>query len=126
LVLPKETLTASSGCCCLLLPNAGLGIEFRSDLRRGRGLQLFVQGDWPDPEGVLSRRNHRQRNRGTIRPGMKILRLQPCTEPRIVDLRLVMPKVWLQPTLDLEMIQMQLDDCNMPREIPSDIGCADV
>jgi hypothetical protein len=43
-----------------------------------------------------------------------------------VDLRLVLPKVRPQPTLNLEMIQMQLDDRDMPGEITPDIGCADV
>jgi hypothetical protein len=57
---------------------------------------------------------------------VEILRLQPRTEPGIVNLRLVLPKVWLQPTLNLEMIQMQLDDRNVPGEISPDIGSADV
>jgi hypothetical protein len=57
---------------------------------------------------------------------MVILRLQPRTEPRVVDLRLVLPKVRFQSTLNLEVIQMQLNDFNMPWKISPDIGCADV
>jgi hypothetical protein len=42
-----------------------------------------------------------------------------------VNLRLVLPEVWLKPTLNPEMIQLQLDDRNVPWEIAPDIGCAD-
>jgi hypothetical protein len=42
-----------------------------------------------------------------------MLGLQPCAEPGIVNLRLVLPKVRRQPTLNLEMVQMQLDDCDV-------------
>jgi len=83
------------------------------------------QGHGAEPEGVLSRRNHHQGNRASIRPDTEILRLQPCTEPGIVNLRLVLPKIWPQPTLNPEMIQMQLDNRNVPGEVAPDIGCAD-
>ena len=43
-----------------------------------------------------------------------------------MNLRLVLPKVRRQPTLNLEMIQLQLDDRNMLREVTPDIGNTDV
>jgi hypothetical protein len=55
-----------------------------------------------------------------------MLGLQPCAEPGIVNLRLVLPKVRLQPTLNLEMIQKQLNDGNLAWEITADIGNANV
>jgi hypothetical protein len=55
-----------------------------------------------------------------------MLRLQPCAEPGIVNLRPVLPEVWLQPTLNLKMIEMQLDDRNVAWEITADIGNANV
>jgi hypothetical protein len=55
-----------------------------------------------------------------------MLGLQPCAEPGIVNLRLVPPKVRRQPTLNLEMVQMQLDHRNMVWEITADIGNANV
>jgi len=57
---------------------------------------------------------------------MEILCLEPGTEPRIVNLRLVLPKVRRQPTLNLEMIQLQLDNRNIPWKITPDIGDTDV
>jgi len=89
-------------------------------------LGLFVERDWPDSEGVLSRRNHGQRDGSAVCAGVVVLGLQPCTETRVVNLGLVLPKVRPQPTLYLEMIQMQLDNRDIPREIPPDIRCADV
>jgi hypothetical protein len=55
-----------------------------------------------------------------------MLGFQPCAEAGIVNLRLVPPKVRLQPTLNLEMVQMQLDDRNVAWEITADIGYANV
>jgi len=43
-----------------------------------------------------------------------------------VNLRLVLPEVRLQPTLNLKMIQVQLDDRNVPWEITPNIGDTDV
>ena len=43
-----------------------------------------------------------------------------------MNLRLVLPKVRLQPTLNLEMIQLQLDDCNVLGEVTPDVGNANV
>jgi len=55
-----------------------------------------------------------------------MLGLQPCAEPGIVNLRLVLPKVRSQPTLNLEMVQMQLDDRDVAWEITANIGNANV
>lgn len=43
-----------------------------------------------------------------------------------MNLGLILPKVRLQPTLDLKMIQLQLDDRHVPWEISPDIGDANV
>jgi hypothetical protein len=55
-----------------------------------------------------------------------ILGLEPRAEAGIVNLGLVLPKIRPQPTLNLEMIQMQLDDRNVHWEISPNIGYADV
>jgi hypothetical protein len=57
---------------------------------------------------------------------VEILGFQPGAEPGIVNLRLVLPKVRLQPALNLEMIQVQLDDRNVLGKITPDIGSTDV
>lgn len=57
---------------------------------------------------------------------METLCLQPCTEPGIANLGLVLPKVRLQPTLNLKMIQLQLDNRNVLWKITPDIGDTDV
>ena len=43
-----------------------------------------------------------------------------------MNLRPVLPEVWLQPALNLKMIEMQLDDRNVAWEITADIGNANV
>jgi hypothetical protein len=43
-----------------------------------------------------------------------------------MNLGLILPKVRLQPTLNLKMIQLQLDNRNVPRKIAPRIGNADV
>jgi hypothetical protein len=61
-------------------------------------------------EGVFPRRDQDHRDGSPIRPGVEILRLQPRTQPRIEDIRLVLPKLRLQIALNLEMIELEFDD----------------
>jgi hypothetical protein len=53
---------------------------------------------------------------------VKVFGFQPGAEPGIVNLRLALPKVRLQPTLNLKVIQVQLNNHNMPGKITPDIG----
>jgi len=55
-----------------------------------------------------------------------MLRFKPSAKPRIADLRLAQPEVGCQPTLDPEIIQLQLDDCSASREMTPHIRRADV
>jgi hypothetical protein len=102
------------------------GLESGSGSRRLPGSRLRVHGGGLQAEGVVSRRNHRQRNRRPIRPAVEVLGFQPGTEPWIVNLRLVLPEIGRQPTLNLQMIQLQLDDLNALGKISPDIGNANV
>ena len=86
----------------------------------------WLRRDCLQPEGVVSGRKHCKGYRDTIRPGVIILGLEPRAEAGIVNLGLVLPKIRPQPTLNLEMIQMQLDDLKVPGKITPDIGSADV
>ena len=93
------------------------------------GLSGFVQAvhcDWLQLEGVIARRNHRHREWGQIRPVVEVFGLKPGAKPGIANLRLVLPKARPQPTLDLEMIQLQLYDRNLSWKVTPDIGDADV
>jgi hypothetical protein len=47
--------------------------------------------------------------------------LKPSAEARIVNLRLIVPETGRQLTLNLQMIQLQLDDSNVFREKAPDI-----
>ncbi len=58
-------------------------------------------------------------------PTMKILRLQPSAQPGIVNLRLTPPEIRVQSTLNLQMVELQLDYVNMLGEIATDIGHPD-
>ncbi len=87
---------------------------------------LTVQADGLQLEGILSRGNHDQRDWRSIWPGVEVLGLQPGTKPGIVNLRLAPPEPGVQATLNLEMIQLQLDDGNIPGEIPPNVRRAHV
>jgi hypothetical protein len=52
-------------------------------------------------------------------PGFK-----PCAEPGIEDLRFATPEIGLQATLNLEMIQLQLDARYVFGEISPDVASA--
>jgi hypothetical protein len=57
---------------------------------------------------------------------MEILGLQPGAEPGIVNFWFILPKTRLQPALNLEMTQLQLDDGYVLGEIAPHIGTANV
>jgi hypothetical protein len=52
---------------------------------------------------------------------VEVLGLQPGAKPWIVNLGLVAPEFGIQSTLNLEMIEFQLDDGNISREIAPNI-----
>jgi len=65
------------------------------------GSRLPVLRDRLQPEGVLTRWNHSQGDRGPIRSTVQVPRLQPGAKPGIEDLRLILPETGRQPALDL-------------------------
>src|ERR1039457_3858205 len=67
-----------------------------------------------DDEGVPARRNQGQRNGSAASIAVAILRLQPKAEPGIGDFRLAVPEVRPQPTFDAQMIELQLNFCDVP------------
>src|SRR5258708_4518189 len=69
--------------------------------------------------------NHGQCNRVSIPAGVHVFGFEPRTQTRIVDLRLTLPEIWRQPTLDPEMIQLQLDRGDILGEISPYIVCTD-
>jgi hypothetical protein len=87
---------------------------------------LTVQPDGLELERIPSRGDHHERNRGSIGPGMKILRLQPRAQAGIVNFGLVPPETGAQSALNLQMIELQLDDQNVSRKIAANIGSTDV
>lgn len=76
------------------------------------------------PERVLSRRDHRQQNGGLIRLGFRAFGLEPCIQPRIVDLRPILPEVGVKSALNLQMIQLQFDDRCVFGKITARVTCA--
>lgn len=56
---------------------------------------------------------------------MKIFRFQPGAQPWIVDLRFPSPEIRVQPTLNLQMVELQLDYLNMLGKIATDVGHPD-
>lgn len=52
---------------------------------------------------------------------MHMFCLQPRAQPGIVDLRLILPEIGTQPALNLQMIQLQFDDCDASGEVSPDI-----
>ena len=85
-----------------------------------------LQRDRLQPEGIFPRWNHRKRNGSSMGLAVQMFRFQPCAEAGIVDIRLALPKIRAQPTLDLQMIQLQLDDGGAPGKIAPDVGSADM
>lgn len=84
---------------------------------------MSMLGGRPQAERVLSRRNHRQRNGGPTRLPMEYLEIQPLAQPRIVDLCLALPELRCQIALNIKMIQLQLDDIDVFREVAPHILC---
>jgi len=85
------------------------------------GLDLPVQSDRLQPEGVIPFRNHHERDGSSIRFCMQMPGFQPCAQPRIEDLRLTLPEIRFQATLNLEMVQLQFDARNLLGKIAPDI-----
>jgi len=74
---------------------------------------MHPQGDWLHPEGVRPCWNHCQWNRGSIRASVGKFEFQPGTQPGIANLRQFLPKIRLQSTLNLQVVQLQLDGHNL-------------
>jgi hypothetical protein len=55
-----------------------------------------------------------------------VLGFKPGTKAGVVNLRLPLPEIRAQSTLNLQMIQLQLDDSNGLGEIAPDIGSPNV
>src|SRR5580698_8933007 len=77
-------------------------------------------------EGVVPARDHHQRYRRTIGPGVEVLRLQPCAQPGIVNLRTVLPESWTQPALNVQVIELELNHAHILGKIAKNVGCAHV
>lgn len=88
------------------------------------GAGLSVQANRLQPVGVLSLRNHGQRDGRSIQLCMHMPSFKPGTEPWVEDLRLASPEIGLQATLNLEMVQLQFDTGNVFGEIAPDIACS--
>jgi hypothetical protein len=86
---------------------------------------MRVDGYRLQAERVLSGGNHGQCNRVSIPAGVHVFGFEPSTQARIVDLRLALPEIWRQPTLDPEMIQLQFDRGDILGEISPYIVCTD-
>jgi hypothetical protein len=81
-----------------------------------------VRADWLQAEGILSLRNHRQRDgRCSILFRVHMPGFQPRTEARIEYLRFILPEIGFEAALNLEVIQLQLDAGDIFRKIAPDI-----
>ena len=88
-------------------------------------------GDWLDPgvavghrlkpERVLAGGNHGQGDGVAIQLSVHVLGFKPGAQPRVMDLWLSLPEIGCQATLNLQMIQLQLDLRDMFWEIATDI-----
>jgi len=53
---------------------------------------------------------------------MKVLGFKPGAETRIVDIRLVVPEAGVEPALNLQMIELQLDNRDSLGKIAPNVG----
>lgn len=81
-----------------------------------------VKVDGLEAKGILTSGNHGQGNGVTIAFSVEVLGFKPGTEPGIVDIRLVMPKAGVQPALNLQMIELQLNNRNSLGKITPNVG----
>ena len=79
-----------------------------------------------NPERIFARWNHRQGNGAPTGARTQVLGFKPCAKPRIEDLRLILPEIGRQITLDLQMIQLQFDKRNASRKIALNVTAAHV
>jgi len=75
---------------------------------------------------ILACRDHVQGNGMTIATGMHMFGFEPRAEARIENLRLALPEIGRQPTLDPQMIQLQFYRGDILGKIPPDIIRPDV
>jgi hypothetical protein len=96
----------------LLASETALGdVECSScGLNNMQDFSLHLQRHGLNPKRVLPGWNHRQGDGSSRRLSVGIFEFQPGAQPRIADSRLVLPKIRLQPTLNLQIAQFQLDD----------------
>jgi len=104
-------------------PSARIPARFhlRLPVRMQLGACLSIQPDRPQPERVLSFRDHRQRNGCSIQSSMYVPGLEPRAQPWIKNIRLACPEIRLETAFNLEMIQLQLDARNVFGKVAPDI-----
>jgi hypothetical protein len=57
---------------------------------------------------------------------VEVFRFQPSAQTGIVNLRLTLPEIRLEIALDPQVIQLQLDGCDVPWEVATDVADAHV
>jgi hypothetical protein len=83
-------------------------------------------GDRLQAEGVLSRRDHCQRDWPAVEPGVQVFGFEPGAKTGIVNVRVAIPKVRSQRALDTQVIEVQLDLGDVPGKMALHIACAHV
>lgn len=79
-----------------------------------------------EAKGVFAGRNHRQRYWRTTAAAVHVLGFKPGAQTRVINLRLTLPEVGGQSTLDPKVIQLKFNCRDIFGEIATDIICADV
>src|SRR5579863_540642 len=80
----------------------------------------------PHAEGILAGWDQGKRHRRPARFATQMLRLQPCAEARIVNLRFALPEGRSEIALNLQVVQLQLDKLHFARKVAFGIAGADV
>ncbi|HUN83074.1 MAG TPA: hypothetical protein VMU48_01780 [Terracidiphilus sp.] len=60
-------------------------------------------------KGIFASRDHRQWNRNPSRRTVELLGFKPCTEPGVINVRLILPEIGFQAASNVEMIELQID-----------------
>ena len=115
--------TQSRRLCKLCEHNLRLATEL--DLGCGTAVRArtggSARGDRLQPEGVVSRGDHGQRDGRAVATGVHVLGLKPCAQARVINFGLTLPEIGGQSTLDPKMVQLQFDGRNVLRKIAAHV-----
>src|SRR5208282_4567210 len=83
-----------------------------------------IRADRLQAEAVFAGGNERQRNGRFTGTAVEVLRLEPRAQTAIANLRLALPEIGLEPQLNEQVVEVQLNDVGFSGKIAAHIACA--